>query len=262
MALQIASLNSGSNGNCYYIGNTKEAVLIDIGISCRETEIRMKQRGLDIKKVKAIFISHEHTDHIRGVSTLANKYGVPVFITSATAQNGPKLIKHLSRAFTADEPIQVGCLQVTPFGKKHDAADPHSFMVEQDGIKVGIITDIGQVCDRVIHYFSQCNAAFLESNYDPILLQNGRYSEYLKQRIRGGLGHISNQQALELFVKHKSPHLTHLFLSHLSKENNSPELAASVFAPHACNTYITIASRYAATEVYDIPQKHRVLTLF
>src|SRR3954471_4663876 len=113
MALFITSLNSGSNGNCYYIGNSDEAVLVDVGISCRETEKRMKFLGLDIKKVKAIFVSHEHGDHIKGVSTLANKYNLPVYITSITAKHGPRLISHLSKVFKASVPVQVGGLQVT-----------------------------------------------------------------------------------------------------------------------------------------------------
>src|SRR3954470_13344261 len=124
MALFITSLNSGSNGNCYYIGNNTEAVLVDVGISCRETEKRMKLLGLDIKKVKAIFVSHEHGDHIKGVSTLANKYNLPVYITSLTAKHGPILIKHLSKTFTAGERVSIGQLSVTAFVKKHDANDP------------------------------------------------------------------------------------------------------------------------------------------
>jgi phosphoribosyl 1,2-cyclic phosphodiesterase len=252
MALQMASLNSGSNGNCYYIGNDSEAVLIDVGISCRETEIRMKQIGLSINKVKAIFISHEHTDHIKGVSVLANKYKIPVFISSETSKKGPKLIKHLSAHFIADQPIQIGSIEVTPFRKEHDAIDPHSFFVSDQGIHVGVITDIGVVCEQVIHYFKQCNAVFLESNYDEIMLDNGRYPFILKERIRNGKGHISNKQALDLFINHRSSFMTHLFLSHLSKENNCPELAKNLFLPHAKETEIIIASRYIASQVYEI----------
>lgn len=252
MALQMASLNSGSNGNCYYIGNDSDAILIDVGISCRETEIRMKQRNLSMNKVKAIFVSHEHTDHIKGVSVLANKYKIPVYITTETGKKGPRLIKHLSAHFMADEPIQIGSIQVIPFRKEHDAIDPHSFFISNNRINVGVITDIGTVCDRVIHYFKQCHAVFLESNYDEVMLENGRYPFILKERIRNGKGHISNKQALELFINHRSQLLTHLFLSHLSKENNSPELAKSLFEPHANETEIIIASRYVASEVYEI----------
>jgi phosphoribosyl 1,2-cyclic phosphodiesterase len=253
MSLYIASLNSGSNGNCYYIGNQTDAVLIDAGISCRETEKRMKQLGLSIKKVKAIFISHEHTDHTNGVTTLANKYNLPVYITETTAKNnGPRMINHLSSPFRANETISIGELLITAFTKQHDAVDPHSFVISYNKITVGVITDIGIACKQVIHYFKQCHAVFLESNYDETLLETGKYPQILKNRIRGGKGHISNTQALELFMAHRPPFMTHLLLSHLSKENNSPELAASVFAPHAAGTKIIIATRYKPTEVFTV----------
>jgi phosphoribosyl 1,2-cyclic phosphodiesterase len=252
MALFTASLNSGSNGNCYYVGTAAAAVLIDVGISCRETEKRMKQLSLSMDKVKAIFVSHEHGDHIKGVSTLANKYQLPVYITERTAKNGPILIRHLSRPFEADKPVAVGELTVTPFAKKHDAADPHSFIVSADGIHVGVFTDIGRVCNNVLNSFKQCHAVFLEANYDETMLENGRYPLHLKNRIRGGEGHLSNREALELFTTHRSPFLSHLILSHLSKENNSPERVSELFAPHAANTSIVIASRHEASAVFTI----------
>ena len=252
MSLQIASINSGSNGNCYYVGNNNNAVLVDVGISCRETEIRMKHLGLNIKNVKAVFVTHEHTDHIRGVATLAHKYSIPIYITEATAKNGLRLIKHLAKPFTANNAIAVGDLLVTPFFKNHDAADPHSFIVSHNDITVGVFTDIGTVCNNLIHYFKQCNAAFLEANYDEEMLENGNYPLHLKNRIRGDRGHLSNKQALELFVHHRSQHLTHLILSHLSKENNSPQIAEALFTSHSINTKIIVAGRYAATEVFNI----------
>src|SRR5689334_2439928 len=158
MSLFITSLNSGSNGNCYYVGNHTDAVLIDAGISCRETEKRMKQLGLSMKKVKAIFVSHEHGDHIKGVSTLANKYSLPVYITPGTAKHGPVLIKHISRTFTANEPVAIGELMITPFTKEHDASDPHSFIISHQGVTVGVFTDIGLACKQVIRYFKKCHA--------------------------------------------------------------------------------------------------------
>lgn len=252
MSLFIASLNSGSNGNCYYVGNGTDAVLVDVGISCRETEKRMKLAGLNMKTVKAIFVSHEHGDHIKGVSTLANKYSLPVYITSLTAKNGPILINHLSRTFAAGQTVPVGELVVTAFAKKHDANDPHSFIVSYKGITAGVFTDIGSVCQNVIHYFKQCHAIFLESNYDEEMLENGRYPIHLKNRIRGGQGHLSNKQALELFIKHRPPFMSHILLSHLSKENNEPQLAVNLFAAHASNTTVVVASRYAASEVFTI----------
>lgn len=252
MSLFITSLNSGSNGNCYYIGNSKEAVLVDVGISCRETEKRMKQLGLSMKTVKAIFVSHEHGDHIKGVSVLANKYNLPVYITSITAKHGPILIKHLAKEFKANEPVSIGELSITAFTKKHDAADPHSFIITYNNVTAGVFTDIGIACTEVINYFKQCHAVFLESNYDEDLLENGRYPLHLKNRIRGGHGHLSNRQALELFTAHRPPYMTHILLSHLSKENNSPEIAEQLFNQHAYGTAIIVASRYEATPVCHI----------
>jgi len=180
MSVCFASLNSGSNGNCYYVGSADDAVLIDVGISCREVEKRMKLKGLSMNNVKAIFISHEHSDHIRGLTTLANKYKLPVYITPATAANGTRLIRHLAKPFNAEEPLTVGNLTITAFVKKHDAVDPHSFIVQYNDITIGIFTDIGIVCKKLIHYFKQCNAAFLEANYDEVMLENGRYPLHLK----------------------------------------------------------------------------------
>ena len=252
MSLYITSLNSGSNGNCYYVGTTTDAVLIDVGISCRETEKRMKKLGLPMKRVKAIFVSHEHGDHIKGVSTLANKYSLPVYITADTAKHGPRLIRHLSKTFNAGESINIGELTITPFSKEHDAIDPYSFIINYNGITAGVFTDIGIACKQVIHYFKQCHAAFLETNYDEAMLENGKYPLHLKNRIRGGQGHLSNRQALELLITHRSPFLSHLFLSHLSKENNSPELVAALFAKHAGDTNIIVTSRYQPTDVFII----------
>src|SRR5687767_13660583 len=129
MSLFIASLNSGSNGNCYYIGNNNEAVLVDVGISCRELEKRMKRLGLHINKIKAIFISHEHSDHISGVEVTSKKHQIPVYITTPTLKNGKlKLNESLVFSFTAYEPVSIGDLVITAFPKLHDAADPFSFI--------------------------------------------------------------------------------------------------------------------------------------
>jgi phosphoribosyl 1,2-cyclic phosphodiesterase len=252
MSLYFTSLNSGSNGNCYYVGTKNDAVLIDVGLSCRETEKRMKQLGLHMKTVKAIFVSHEHGDHIKGVSTLANKYSLPVYITAKTAKHGPRLISHLSKTFAANKPIAIGDLFINPFLKSHDAADPHSFTITYNDITVGVFTDIGNVCEEVIRHFKLCHAVFLEANYDAAMLENGKYPLHLKNRIRSGLGHLSNKEALDLFTTHRSPALSHLLLSHLSKENNSPDMLEEIFSEHANGTNIIIASRYQATPVYSI----------
>lgn len=253
MALYLASLNSGSNGNCYYIGNNHEAVFIDAGISCRETERRMIRLGLPMKNVRAIFISHEHTDHIRGAEVLSKKHNIPVYISETTLKNSRiNLRQSPVIPFTTDTPVQIGDLLIYPFSKMHDAAEPHSFTVSQNGTTAGVFTDLGTACSNVTHRLSQCHAAFLEANYDEMMLENGRYPSYLKKRIRGMEGHLSNNQALDLFVNHRSPFLKLLILSHLSAENNRPDLAYDLFNRHANGTRIVVASRFEESAVFEI----------
>jgi phosphoribosyl 1,2-cyclic phosphodiesterase len=253
MPLFTSSLNSGSNGNCYFIGNGTEAVLVDVGISCREVEKRMARLKLSVQSVKAIFISHEHSDHIRGVEVLSRKYRLPVYITPSTLRNSSlQLEEDLVRPFIAGQPVVVNNLAVTAFKKFHDASEPHSFVVEGDNVTIGVFTDIGMPCEQVIHYFKQCHAAFLEANYDEEMLENGRYPYHLKKRISGEKGHLSNDQALALFNEHKPDFMNHLFLAHLSRDNNSPHLVQELFVKHAGNTAIVVASRYYETDVYTI----------
>lgn len=253
MSLYIASLNSGSNGNCYYIGNEDEAVLVDAGISCREIEKRMKRLGLTMQKVKAVFVSHEHTDHIKGIPTLAKKYRLPVYITEpALFHSGFILDNQLVNSFVAYQPVVTGGLVTVAFPKFHDASDPYSFMVSCNGIKVGIFTDIGTPCRNVINHFKDCHAAFLEANYDDEMLANGNYPYYLKRRISGEKGHLSNKQALELFKTHKPSFMSHLLLSHLSKNNNCPHLVQKLFNDNADGVKMIVASRFEETAVYSI----------
>lgn len=253
MSLFIASLNSGSNGNCYYIGNEEEAILVDAGISCRETERRMNRLGLSIRKVKAIFVSHEHSDHIRGIHSIVKKHRIPVYITPETMQQGRLYLDEtLVYTFTAQEAVTVGGLSVTAFVKHHDAADPHSFTVSGNHTTIGVFTDIGTPCDQLIHHFQRCHAAFLETNYDEVMLEQGRYPHFLKNRIRGGKGHLSNSQALELFRAYRPPFMSHVLLSHLSRDNNNPELAAALFRSEAGATEVIVASRDVETAVYEI----------
>lgn len=253
MSLFIASLNSGSNGNCYYVGNNDDAVLVDAGISCREIEKRMNTLGLNLANVKAVFVTHEHIDHISGLPAFIKKYRLPVYITAATYRGtGFLLDPQLIHSFTAFEPVQIGKLLITAFPKFHDAVDPHSIIITCAGITAGVFTDIGEPCKNVIQYFKQCHAVFLESNYDDDRLANGRYPIFLRNRISGKRGHLSNKQALQLFIAHRPPFMTHVLLSHLSKENNSPALAEALFSQHANNVTVIHAPRDKATAVYHI----------
>lgn len=253
MSLFVSALNSGSNGNCYYVGNQDEAVFIDGGISCRETELRMKRLGLNLKKVKAIFVTHEHFDHTKGIPTLSKKYQLPVYITDRTRQHARlRLNDSLVIPLVSHVPVTIGQLTVTAFPKRHDAIDPHSIIVANDKVSVGVFTDIGSSCEHVIKHFAQCHAAFLEANYDEEMLESGVYPLHLKNRIRDGEGHLSNAQAADLFMKHKPEFMSHLFLSHLSKNNNSPTMVENLFKKIAGSTEIIIATRYKETALCPI----------
>jgi phosphoribosyl 1,2-cyclic phosphodiesterase len=213
----------------------------------------MKRLGLPIEKVRAIFVSHEHSDHINGIAVLSKKYDLPVYITPGTLGNCTlALDQHRVFSFAAYEAIQVGELSISAFPKFHDAAHPHSFIIACQDIKVGVFTDIGSACEHVINAFGQCHAAFLEANYDEEMLEKGRYPYHLKRRIRGGNGHLSNSQALEIFINHRSAGLSHLLLAHLSRDNNRPGLVHELFSQHAGGTEIIVASRYEESAVYHI----------
>jgi len=259
MSLLIASLNSGSNANCYYIGNNKEAVLIDAGLSCRETERRMKRLGLDISLVKGIFISHEHGDHIAGLQVLSKKYRLPVYITNNTLCNcGFEIEKDRTFPFIHNEPVSIGELSVIPFSKSHDAEDPHSFIITGNSVHVGVITDIGYACKHVVKHFKLCDAVFLESNYCEQMLADGPYTLSLKRRISSKKGHLSNDQALELFLKHRSQNLQLLILSHLSQNNNHPDIVDKMFSQYAGGVKVVIASRYKETGLFRIERNYIV----
>jgi phosphoribosyl 1,2-cyclic phosphodiesterase len=148
--------------------------------------------------------------------------------------------------------MQIGGLTITGFRKRHDAVDPISFIVEGNGVTVGVFTDIGRECERLAARFSQCHAAFLEANYCEAMLEEGHYPYNLKKRIRGGYGHLSNREALEVFMKHRGPKLSHLLLAHLSKDNNNPEVALDLFRPFAGDTHVAVASRWEESPVYQI----------
>lgn len=228
--MKIAAIASGSNGNCYYIENGDDAVLVDSGISAGQIVERMNRLGLNLSKLRGVFISHEHTDHIRGIDVLSRNYAIPVFMTKKTyeAYTGSIANERLS-FFSPGNPLSLGNLSVHPFLKSHDAVEPCGFSISYGGKNVAVLTDIGLECENVIAHLRNADAVFLESNYDDDMLQAGDYAPHLKKRIASDAGHLSNTQAALLAVKHASPRLKHVFLSHLSGNNNTPEIALTTF---------------------------------
>jgi len=258
--VKVCAIASGSNGNCYYIGTEREAILVDAGISRRQIIKRMKELRLDIAKVKAVFISHEHSDHIRGLRVLCDVNEIPGYITQATLQKAhrshhPKT----SHVFKAGEVVKVGAFKVHTFAKKHDAIDPTSFRVEVEGLNVGVMTDIGEACNNLKKHLQACDIAFLESNYDEQLLEEGPYPYYLKQRVKSGHGHLSNRQAVELVQQMGDSSLKTIFLSHISADNNRIEIAMNAFKHLSDKYQILPTNRYAPSEVITVGEEQLAL---
>jgi phosphoribosyl 1,2-cyclic phosphodiesterase len=245
----IASIASGSNGNCYYLENNDDAILVDAGISARQIVERMARLGLSVSKLRGVFISHEHSDHIRGLDAFTRRYAVPVFITSKTYSSYGKTIRGSALNFFAPGmQVKLGKICVNPFLKSHDAAEPCSFSVSSGSKTVAVMTDIGCKCASVTSHIKNADAVFLESNYDDDMLQTGYYPPYLKARISSDIGHLSNIQSAELLLEHASSRLKHVFLSHLSANNNTPELALGTFhhfiaQRNDLNVEVTLTSR-------------------
>lgn len=225
--LQVCSLNSGSNGNSYYIGTEEVGILIDLGISARMTTQRLAEIGKTPEHIAAIIVSHEHGDHIRGIKTFQKKYYTKVI----TSQKTHSKFRHpiLNLAFFDEQPFEVGPFSIQAFKKHHDGIDPYSFIVSYQDYHIGVMTDIGKICDNVTEAVSKCDVLFLESNYDSEMLENGPYPYHLKNRITGGLGHLSNDEAKHLINYHRSEALEKVFLSHLSNENNTTEICLNTF---------------------------------
>lgn len=251
--LSFAAIASGSNGNCYYVGNNNEAILVDVGISCRETERRMARLGLSMDRVKGVLLTHEHSDHIVGLDVLARKYQLSVYSTEGTWRALHRIPQTVNTRFIKrNEQFDLGNLRIRSFSKSHDAAEAVSYIISQQNYHVGVITDIGYACTEVKKWVPKCHALFLESNYCSHLLESGSYPRALKNRISGRRGHLSNDEALELIRAKAGPQLRHLILSHLSANNNRPELVDSMFDSFRSRMTVYVASRYQESPLWEL----------
>jgi len=228
--IQVCSLASGSNGNAFYIKTGDGCFLVDAGISFKQIRLRLEEVGSGIDEINGIFITHEHSDHVRGLDVLMRRTPVPVYITKRTYESCDLEIKEKYLNFIDPEgSVKMGDTEVQTYLKSHDAAEPTFFCFHTNGKKICVITDIGYACDNVEAAVKEANLLFLESNYDDRMLKTGIYPPYLKRRVAGHLGHLSNVQAGEVIANHAGAHLEYVFLSHLSENNNTPELAAETF---------------------------------
>ncbi len=237
--MKVCVLASGSSGNCIYAGTDTTHVLIDAGMSGRETANRLGQIGVKISDIQAICLTHEHSDHITGLSVLHSRYGIDLYANAGTIE-AVRVDKKLNalrwHVFTTGSMFQIGDLALNPFAVSHDAYEPVGFIVASGPVRVGIVTDIGVGTHLVRERLKQCRALIIESNHDEHMLANARRPWSLKQRIASRQGHLSNQHAAELIAEIADAGLGQVFLSHLSADCNRPELALKIVrhALHGC----------------------------
>jgi phosphoribosyl 1,2-cyclic phosphodiesterase len=225
--LSVCVLASGSKGNAIYVSDGETAILVDAGLSGKEVAKRMHAAGLQLESLKAILVSHEHSDHVRGVGVLARRHRLPVYITRDTAAAAMPQLGHIDdlRHFEIGRDFSIDGLAIHPFATSHDAHDPSGFTIAQNGHKIGIATDLGIATGMVKEHLKACSLLVLEANHDPAMLIEGPYPWPLKQRIKSRNGHLSNQESRDLLAEIKHDGLCHVILAHLSETNNTPEKA-------------------------------------
>lgn len=230
--MRLCSIASGSSGNCIYIGSDETHILIDVGISCKRIVAGLSQLEVAPENVSGILITHEHSDHINGLAVMAKKFHIPIYTTRGTANAilahktiGKNLDTELFHLIKADEHYEIGDLNIHPMTISHDAAEPVAYRVSCGETKIGVATDIGVFTDYTIAGLQGMNAILLEANHDVNMLQVGPYPYYLKQRVLGNRGHLSNENSGRLLKQIAHENLQAVMLGHLSKENNLPELA-------------------------------------
>jgi len=233
--LSVCVLGSGSRGNAVYVSDGITSILVDAGFSAREIDRRMRQRGLDPAGLRAILVTHEHTDHVRGIERLVRRHRLPVYLSAGTRRETvafnalPEV-----HCFACGRDFRIDTLAVRPFSISHDADDPAGFTIGANGSRIGIATDLGQVTALVREHLRGCRLLIVEANHDPDMLMNGPYPWFLKQRIRSRTGHLANQETGRLLADVLHPGLERVLLAHLSETNNTPEKAlAEVSAPLA-----------------------------
>jgi phosphoribosyl 1,2-cyclic phosphodiesterase len=225
--MRFSVLASGSSGNAYYVETENACVLVDAGISCREIERRLELVGVKAKKLDALIITHEHTDHIKGAGPLARRFNLPVYVNKKTLENGRKALGNLSTPviIQTGQAININDLCVETFTKCHDAGDPFGLVLSSNGTKIGLSTDLGKSTRLMEDRLKGCDALILEFNYDKEMLEQGPYPLHVKRRIKGSEGHLSNKQAGDLLRVISKENLKYVVLAHLSETNNEPDKA-------------------------------------
>ena len=225
--MRFSVLASGSGGNACYIETAESGILVDAGLSCRELIKRLANIGVKGGRLDALVITHEHSDHVKGAGPISRRFGIPVYVNSPTLDRCRKALGNISShvpVHTGQE-ISINDILVETFTKCHDAADPMGLIVSSNGSRLGIVTDLGRSTRLVEDRLRTCQTVILEFNHDDDMLEQGPYPLYLKRRIKGPEGHLSNRQAGGLLKTISHKELNRVVLAHISKINNLPEKA-------------------------------------
>lgn len=265
--MELCSIASGSSGNCIYVGSANTHVLVDTGLSGKRTESGLNSIDRTLAEMDAILITHEHSDHVKGLGVLARKYELPIYATAGTIEAVQQMQSlgtvpdDLFQEIQPDETFSVGDLDILPFAISHDAAQPVGYRLECAGKSVGIATDLGEYSDYTVEKLQHLDALLLEANHDVRMLQVGSYPYYLKQRILSEKGHLSNENAGQLLSRLLHDNLKAVFLGHLSRENNYDMLAYETVCAEVDGTqndyrardfYIQVAQREQVSECITV----------
>ncbi|MFN7972645.1 MAG: MBL fold metallo-hydrolase [Acidobacteriota bacterium] len=253
---RLTVLGTGSGGNCFYVGSNGRGILVDAGFRAKEIEARMRSLDLEPRAVDGIFLTHEHGDHVRGAANFATRHALPVHSTRATYRSVPSLRRRKVR-FQAIEPGQAfttGPFTVTPFSIPHDAQDPVGYLVDVDGVRIGITTDLGHVTPVVRTAWCTADVLVVESNHDIDMLRLGPYPASLKERVLSLRGHLSNDALAGFFAERLLRPLNRVVLAHLSKVNNHPNLALATArrALGGAAVHLSVAAQDEPTPIVEL----------
>jgi len=229
--LRFQSFGSGSSGNCYFIGNASTGILIDAGIGVRSIRKCLRNLGLDFENIWGVFVTHDHADHIKAVGPLGEKHHIPVYTTRKVHEGIQRSYCVTEKLYTSKkyiekhETVEVGEFRVTAFPVSHDSTDSVGYTIEYKEKRFTFATDLGYVCEHAAKHLTQADFLVLEANYDEQMMKQGSYPIHLQNRITANTGHLSNEQAGMFLAANYNERMKHIFLCHLSRENNLPELA-------------------------------------
>lgn len=230
--LKFISFGSGSSGNCYYLSTDTDRLLIDAGVGIRTLKKALHENNIKLESISKVLVTHDHADHIKSVGVLGSDYGVDVYATSEVHKGihrnycvHKKVPGEHAKVLAQGETVRIGDFSVTPFKVPHDSSDNVGYRIEAEGVVFCLMTDAGHVTEEMKKYIGEANYLVLEANYDEVMLREGNYPQYLKERIAGPTGHLSNTECGEALANNATMELKHVWLCHLSEENNHPVLA-------------------------------------